>query len=165
MANLNLRSEEYDLLENVYGLPNDDRVDYKTLVEEVETVFTIKGLEKNPLSRPKSFKMPDFLDPQKRLSQDENEFLHEVMIKLALLMKKYRVLPKVYFKDADKAKIGIIPSSKFASILSFLRLSVEEKEMNILIKRFYGKNMIEINYFDFDHVLTQYCDFINSESE
>ena len=92
--------------------------------------------------------MPDFLDPQQRLTQQQNDFLHEVMIKLALLMKKYRVLPKVYFKDAvkinlifkffnkqDKAKIGIIASSKFASILSFLKLNVDEKEMNILIKR------------------------------
>ena len=35
-------------------------------------------------------------------------------------------------KDADKAKIGIIPSSKFASILSFLKLQVEEKEMRWL---------------------------------
>ena len=98
---MSLRSEEYDLLEKVYGLPDvHDRVEYKTLVEEVETVFTLKGLEKDPLLRPTEFKMPDFLDPQKRLSDDENSFLHEVMVKLALLMKKYRVMPKVYFKDA-----------------------------------------------------------------
>lgn len=84
------------------------------------------------------------------------------MIKLALLMRKYRVMPKAYFKDADKAKIGIIPSSKFASILNFLRLDVLEKEMNILIKRFYGKNMIEINYFDFDNILQKYCDLVNN---
>jgi len=114
-------------------------------------------LEKQPNIRPEEFKMPDFLDPQQRLSVEENEFFHQVMLKLAELMKKYRVLPKVYFKDADKAKIGIIPSSKFASILSFLKLQVEEKEMNILIKRFHAESNIEINYFDFDHVLQEYC--------
>ena len=101
MANLSLRSEEYDLLEKVYGLPEEnDKVDYKSLVEEVETVFTLKGLEKDPLLRPQEFKMPDFLDPEKRLSQDDARFLDVVMTKLALLMKKYRVMPKVYFKDA-----------------------------------------------------------------
>jgi len=31
--------------------------------------------------------------------------------------------------------------------------------------RFCGKNMIEINYFDFDHILTFYVDQIVSESE
>ncbi len=87
------------------------------------------------------------------------------MIKLALLMKKYRVMPKPYFKDADKAKIGIIPSSKFASILSFLKLTVEEKEMNILIKRFHGKSNIEINYYDFDNVLSAYCEAVNRQSD
>jgi hypothetical protein len=38
-----LRSEEYDLLEKVFGLPEEnDKIYYKSLVEEVETVFTIK---------------------------------------------------------------------------------------------------------------------------
>ncbi len=103
---MSLRSEEYDLLEKVYGLPEEnDRVNYKSLIDEVETVFTLKGLEKEPLMRPQDFKMPDFLDPEKRLTQNENIALHEVMIKLALLMQKYRVLPKVYFKDAVNFKI------------------------------------------------------------
>lgn len=159
-----MRSEEYDVLEKFFQVDNDElRVNYKMLIDEVETVFTLKELEKDPLKRPEEFKTPDFLDPEKRLSEEDNLLLNEVMIKLALLMRKYRVLPKAYFKDADKAKIGIIPSSKFASILNFLRLDVLEKEMNILIKRFYGKNMIEINYFDFDNVLQKYCDMVNKE--
>ena len=95
------------------------------------------------------------------------------MCKLAVKMNKYRVLPKAYFKDAviifldlfiglfintqDRAKNCIIPSSKFSSIMNFMRLTVEEKEMNLLIKRFSGKNNIEINYFDFDGVLQKYC--------
>jgi hypothetical protein len=97
---LSLRSEEYDILEQYYGISGDDRICYKSLVEEVETVFTLKGLEKSPLTRPKEFIMPDFLDPEKRLSEDDRYFVHEVMVKLALLMRKYRVMPKVYFKDA-----------------------------------------------------------------
>lgn len=44
--------------------------------------------------------MPDFLDPRKRLSEEENEFLHHIMTKLAIKANKYRVLPKAYFKDA-----------------------------------------------------------------
>jgi hypothetical protein len=41
MFSLSLRSEEYDLLEKVYGLESD-RVNYRSLVDEVETVFTLK---------------------------------------------------------------------------------------------------------------------------
>jgi hypothetical protein len=38
-----LRCEEYNLLEKVYGVSGEeDRVNYKSLVEEVETVFTLK---------------------------------------------------------------------------------------------------------------------------
>ena len=166
MANLNLRSEEYLVLEDFYSVPEEnDKVFYKNLVEEVETVFTLKELEKDPLKRPVEFKTPDFLDPEKRLSPSENEFLQQTMRKLALLVRKYRVMPKGFFKDADRANIGIIPSSKFASFLSFLRLNVNEKEMNILIKRFSGKNMIEINYYDFDNMLQKYNKIIEDEKE
>lgn len=166
MANLNLRPEEYDVLEAYYGVPDQlDKVYYKNLVEEVETVFTLKGLEKDPLLRPSEFKLPDFLNPEKRLNNEENLFLHQTMRKLALLVRKYRVMPKSFFKDADKANIGVIPSSKFASFLSFLRLNVNEKEMNILLKRFSGKNMIEVNYYDFNNVLQKYNKMIEDEKE
>ena len=166
MANLNLRAEEYLVLEDYYSVPGEnDKVFYKNLVEEVETVFTLKGLEKDPLLRPQEFKTPEFLDPEKRLNAEENDFLNQTMRKLALLVRKYRVMPKDFFKDADKANIGIIPSSKFASFLSFFRLNVNERELNILIKSFSGKNMIEINYYDFDSMLQRYNKIIEEEKE
>ena len=92
-------------------------------------------MEKDPLIRPELYAVPDDLDPSKRMQGEECDDLHMVMIKLGTLMNKYRVIPKSYFKDADKAKIGIIPSSKFSSYLSFLKLEVCEREMKLLIKR------------------------------
>jgi len=166
MANLNLREEEFQFLENFYSVPDqEDKVFYKDLVEEVETVFTLKELEKDPLLRPQEYKIPDFLNPEKKLNQQENEFLDRTMRKLALLVRKYRVAPKTFFKDADRANIGIVASSKFSSILSTFRLNVDEKEMNILIKRFCGKSMIEINYYDFDDCLKKYVSLIEEEKE
>jgi hypothetical protein len=50
--------------------------------------------------RPKEYKMPDFLDPEKRLDDEQSLLLHNIMIKLGLFMRKYRVMPKAYFKDA-----------------------------------------------------------------
>ncbi len=166
MANLHLRSEEFDVLEKFYSVnEEEDKVYYKDLVEEVETVFTIKGLEKDPLKRPKEYIMPDFINPEKRLSPEEAIFLDKTMKKLANLSIKYRVNPKSFFRDNDRANIGIVPSSRFASILSFFKLNADEKEMNVLIKRFYSKNMIEINYFDFDYVLKQYIKMAEDEKE
>ena len=74
-------------------------------------------------------------------------------------------MPKSFFRDNDRANIGIVPSSRFASILSFFKLDVNEKEMNIIIKRFYSKNMIEINYYDFDYVLNKYIHMAEEEKE
>jgi Ca2+-binding EF-hand superfamily protein len=48
MAKLNLRKEEYDLLETHFEMPGDSlRVNYKNLIEEVDTVFTIKVIIKS----------------------------------------------------------------------------------------------------------------------
>ena len=166
MANLHLREDEFVILEKFFSVPDEnDKVYYKDLVEEVETVFTIKGLEKNPLMRPKDYVIPDFLNPTKRLTQEEADFLDKTMRKLALLSIKYRVMAKNFFRDNDRANIGIVPSSRFASILSFLRLHADEKEMNILIKRFSGKNSIEINYYDFDTCLQNYIKMLEEEKE
>ena len=166
MANLHLRAEEFDVLEKFFSVPDeDDKVYYKDLVEEVDTVFTIKGLEKNPLLRPKDYVIPDFLNPEKRLTSEEADFLDKTMRKLGLLAIKYRVMAKSFFRDNDRANIGIVPSSRFASILSFFKLHADEKEMNILIKRFYSKNSIEINYYDFDYVLSKYVKMIEEEKE
>ena len=166
MANLHLRAEEFDVLERFFSVPDeDDKVYYKDLVEEVDTVFTIKGLEKNPLLRPKDYVIPDFLNPEKRLTPEEADFLDKTMRKLGLLAIKYRVMAKSFFRDNDRANIGIVPSSRFASILSFFKLNADEKEMNILIKRFFSKNSIEINYYDFDNCLQQYVKMIEEEKE
>ena len=166
MANLHLRAEEFDVLEKFFSVPDeDDKVYYKDLVEEVDTVFTIKGLEKNPLLRPKEYVIPDFLNPEKRLSPEEADFLDKTMRKLGLLAIKYRVMAKSFFRDNDRANIGIVPSSRFASILSFFKLHADEKEMNILIKRFSGKNSIEINYYDFDYCLQNYIKMLEEEKE
>jgi Ca2+-binding EF-hand superfamily protein len=166
MANLHLREDEFVILEQFFSVPDEnDKVYYKDLVEEVETVFTIKGLEKDPLLRPKDYVIPDFLNPTKRLSAEEADFLDKTMRKLALLSIKYRVMAKSFFRDNDRANIGIVPSSRFASLLSFFKLHTDEKEMNILIKRFSGKNSIEINYYDFDYCLQNYIKMIEEEKE
>ena len=166
MANLHLRSEEFDILEKFYSVnEEEDKVYYKDLIEEVETVFTIKNLEKNPLMRPKEYITPDFINPEKRLTEEEAVFLDKTMKKLANLSIKYRVMPKSFFRDNDRANIGTVPSSRFAAILSFFKLDVNEKEMNIIIKRFYSKNMIEINYYDFDYVLNKYIKMAEEEKE
>ena len=87
------------------------------------------------------------------------------MRKLGLLAIKYRVMAKSFFRDNDRANIVIVPSSRFTSILSFFKLHDDEKEMNILIKRFYSKNSIEINYYDFVYVLQNYVKMIEEEKE
>jgi Ca2+-binding EF-hand superfamily protein len=161
MANLHLRAEEFDLLEKFYSV----KVYYKDLIEEVDTVFTLKGLEKDPLLRPKEYITPDFINPEKRLNEEEAQFLDKTMVKLALLSIKYKVNPKSFFRDNDRANIGVLPSSRFASILSFFKLTLDEKEMNIIIKRFYSRNMIEINYYDFDNVLNHYIKMVEEEKE
>jgi hypothetical protein len=104
---LSLSSGDYENLEKAFEVPGDNlRILYKELVEIVDTVFTIKGLEKDPLIRPEDYVIPDFLDPSKRMEGEESNELHSVMIKLGLLTNKYRVIPKSYFKDAvNKIKI------------------------------------------------------------
>ena len=65
-------------------------------------------------------------------------FISEMLISMGRTKVQSSLL-LTYFQraDNDRANIGTVPSSRFAAILSFFKLDVNEKEMNVIIKRFF----------------------------
>lgn len=89
-----------DLLESVYILKDDPtRVDYSKFVSDVEIVFTIPGLDKDPLLKPPVHVVPTFLDPRDALTPTEEEALHMIMLRLGEVVGKHRILLKPHFQD------------------------------------------------------------------
>ena len=61
----------------MYQIENDNtRVNYENFLNDVEIVFTLKELEKDPLTKPPVHVIPTFLDPKDALTQEEEQQLH-----------------------------------------------------------------------------------------
>ncbi|CAD8206649.1 unnamed protein product [Paramecium pentaurelia] len=156
---IDLDQESLDLLETMYVVPEDPiRVNYAKFIEDVEIVFTKTGLDKDPLMKPPVHIIPTFLDPRDALTQDEEEALHAIMLRLGEVVRKHRILLKPHFQDKDKTKSGKITFTRFRSIMDFHKLPLTDDQFRVICKRFAYQG-IEFNYVEFDEILKKYENF------
>ena len=72
-------------------------MNYAEFIKDVEIVFTKKGLDKDPLTKPPVHVIPTFLDPRDALTPEEEEELHTFMMRIGEVVKKHRILLKPHF--------------------------------------------------------------------
>jgi hypothetical protein len=155
--NIELTEKEYDTLLERFGDSSDNnKVDYVNFNEEIEIVFTKKGLEKAPTDKPEVFKTPSLIDPEDVLTDAEERVLEDCLRKIGVETKNRRLLLKPFFQDKDKIRCGIVGNVRFRSIFDSMKLYITEEEFEIINKRFMGGAPNEINYLEFDNVLKRY---------
>lgn len=90
--------EEYDRLEKYFALPNDPtRINYIDFCEDVDKIFTEKDLEKNPTKKLTAFNAPSILDPKNVLDDEEEQNLHNCLMRIGTDVRYRRLLLKPYF--------------------------------------------------------------------
>lgn len=152
-----LTDQEYELLERHFAVANDQtRVNYVQFNEEIERIFTEKGLEKDPLKKVAEFRAPSILDPKHVLGEDEEAQLDACLQRLGQQVFLRRLYLKPFYQDIDKSKSGFIQVSRFRSIFDTMKLRVSEDEFRLINKRFQAKAHNEVNYVEFDYVLRYY---------
>lgn len=123
-------------LERIYRDPTDSsKIEYLRFVQDVDLVFTTPGLEKNPLYRVESYKTPTFLDPKARLSPQEVQRLHQIMVDIGTHVKINRILIKPFFKDKDKAHSGKIGFDRFRAIMDTCSVPITDEAFRLLCQR------------------------------
>lgn len=154
---LQLTLEEYDHLEKYFALPNDTtRINYVAFCEGVDKIFTEKDLEKNPTKKLSAFKAPSILDPKNVLDDQEEQSLHECLVRIGTDVRFRRLLLKPYFQDKDSSRSGFIAQTRFRSIFDNFKMQLSEHEYELIGRRFQAKSANEINYVEFDYVLRHY---------
>lgn len=153
LAGLALQESEVQILENAYqsyGYP--DFVDYLRFQEEIETAFTIKHLDKNPLVEPIQFKPPVEWQ-QNNLSSEGEIVFKKAMERVAEVVRKTRTQLFPLFEDYDRVHNGTVSQSQFHRVLSELELGslLSEQEFRVIFGKFKvrigGKD--DVNYIAF----------------
>lgn len=152
-----LTNAEFEILEKCFAVPNDPtKVNYVHFNETIESIFTVKNLEKDPLRKTIEFRAPSILDPKNVLNEDEEQVLDACLKRLGWFVRNKRLLIKPFFQDKDKSKSGFVANTRFSSIFDTMKLQITEEEYSIIFKRFKAKADNEVNYVEFDHVLRDY---------
>ena len=154
---LQLTKEEYQILEDHYRDPNDPlKIRYFDFNEDIERIFTLKDLEKNPGTTLDKFKAPSILDPKNVLTNEEEEELNGCMNRIGTDVRHRRLLIKPFFQDKDKSNSGFVSNTRFRSIFDNQKLWITDREYYLINKRFQAQAANEINYVEFDHVMRLY---------
>lgn len=79
-------------------MPNDaTRINYIAFCDGVDKIFTERDLEKNPTKKLTSFNAPSILDPKNVLDDEEEQRLHECLMRIGTDVRYRRLLLKPYF--------------------------------------------------------------------
>lgn len=154
-----MNEEQIEKLEKMYTIESDPtKLNYARFLEEVNTVFTRTGLEKDPIAKPITFEKKNAVDPRDILTLTEEEDLHNLLLRLGEVVAKHRILFKSHFQDKvtgtaecidsililcltlflslqDIAKSGKVSFTRFRSILDLHKLPLTEEQFKLLCKR------------------------------
>ncbi|KAJ3380738.1 hypothetical protein HDU92_005792 [Lobulomyces angularis] len=160
----NLNEVELNTLEKLYESKVDNQmVEYLKFSDEVESVFTVKGLDKTPTREPEVFKNYVYesgSEPLKPLSpKNEDKTLTKCLERLNEKVRQRRLDVLGFLEDYDFVNEGTITTNQFRSILGTVGLPVDDAEILSLSRRFgTTRNKDRINYRAFAETLTPSID-------
>ena len=132
------------------------KIRYFDFNEEIEKIFTVKTLEKEPTQTLSNYSAPSILDAKVHLTPEEEEELKAIMIRIGTDVRHRRLLIKPFFQDKDKSKSGFVSNTRFRSIFDNQKLWITDREFYLINKRFQAGAANEINYVEFDYVMRGY---------
>lgn len=84
----------------MYTIESDPtKLNYARFLEEVNSVFTRTGLEKDPIAKPITFEKKNAVDPRDILTLTEEEELHYLLLRIGEVIAKNRIIFKSHFQD------------------------------------------------------------------
>lgn len=113
---IQLTTEEYQKLEDYYRAEDPIKIRYFDFNQDIENIFTLKDLEKDPKKTLTTYKAPSILDPKDLLTPEEEEELEQCLQRIGIDVRHRRLLIKPFFQDKDKSNSGFVSNTRFRSI-------------------------------------------------
>lgn len=153
LIGLELKESEVQILGEAYrsyGYPGF--VNYLAFQDEIESIFTVKNLDKTPLVTPLQFK-PPIEWKQNELSSEGEIVFKRAMERVSEHVRKTRTQLFPLFEDYDRVHNGSVSKFQFHRVLSELELGslLSEQEFRVIFSKFKvrigGKD--DVNYIAF----------------
>ncbi|KAE9100862.1 hypothetical protein PF010_g14655 [Phytophthora fragariae] len=141
-----LSREEMSLLGDEYACKEVDSmgkhwIAWKAFVDDVESVFTMKGLEQKPHHDLKTLETREGqfggVVVDKDLTPAEEDEVKRILLTMKRSIDRQRMEIKPAFEDFDRSKQGFISATKFERVLSmFALLPAQASESRLLLIKF-----------------------------
>ena len=152
MQGFGLTDGEYQGLEEKYH-NEDGHMNYVAFCDSIDSVFTIKGIDKDPTATVKQPTVQDSLQARRKkveLDEEAAKKLFEVLQVAAKLVLTQRILMKPFFQAFDVTQCGYVTKTQFSRVIAQVGLRPTEETLNIILKYYMNRgNLEEVNYVDF----------------
>ncbi|XP_018048189.1 PREDICTED: uncharacterized protein LOC108687099 [Atta colombica] len=143
LGSLWLTEPEIDALIALYKDPDDsDHVCWRIFEDDIDQVFTIKGLDKLPSLKVESPPQDIAELPRKGVQswqcqpKDIRELCEDIMQRIRQRVEERRILLKQFFKDYDKHNCGHVTRMQFRQVLIMATILLSPEEEFALEKRY-----------------------------
>jgi Ca2+-binding EF-hand superfamily protein len=151
-----LTDDQLETLISKYIAPYDEteyKVKYTDFLENMNKVFTEKGLEKIPTKSPVAPKHLLLMSKQNLANEKETE-IEKIIKKIKNLVATKRIYLKPFFQDFDQVTKGTysthhVSKHRFERALHMLGIKLSPSEYNLLCQKYDDKGNSDVNYVMF----------------
>lgn len=148
MAKCPISQAEFDLLASHFKAPKEgEHVKYKEFSDQVDEVFTSKGLEKN-IDHPVAEVRTTTVYGRREANDEERNLVQQVVERFREVIRRNRLDAKSFFQDRDALRSFKVSPKIFRQVLNTLGFEINEDEVNA-IALVYGNEDNSIRYADF----------------
>ena len=144
MAKLPLSDAEYKLICNSYSL-DETRINYIRLIDDIDSVFTQKGLEKTNFDI--ALGSTNFNYGLVTLTQSEENLISSLLLRFQKFTIHNLLDLKSHFQDWDWHNIQKISGKQFRQVLAQFRFALTDEEFSVVCKKYGESGMVK--YIEF----------------
>ncbi len=120
-----------------------ERVRWMDFCDDIDLVFTKKGLDRDPLHRVKEIDKSVFEPIRQKamkFTAEDDELMEDLLTSYKMVFTNKRIHMKPLFEDFDITKIGYVTKNQFVRILKqFELIPKNERQFNLLLKKYMDK--------------------------
>jgi len=151
--NFTLTNDEFKALAKKYETTDPERFfRYADFCANMNTAFTIKGIDKAPTTRVVPVTQGDTLLARRKYlaGNQNNDEIEAILEEYRTAVKNKRIHLKPVFQDYDITRNGHVTKEQFLRVLDLLRINAPQHITQQLLRRYMDKgNVDECNYVDF----------------
>jgi len=148
---ISLTPDEVNVLVATYGTPDGLSFRYQDFCDDIDSVFTTKGLEKKPDAVPTATVA---LAPAVDLGEEDEATVSALLASLGDLVQTRGIVVKSFFRDYDRSNSGAVTRAQFEREIKRCFPALADSDVAILALKYAANGGKDVRYRDLHAAVT-----------